>query len=255
MQNDVRDIAAGVTFLVEAQRASIVAASSLLNTQSSSPLPWEGQPVYPGQAEPTTVAQQAVHSGAMTVRAVVPDGRLQSQRSDQWASSNTTTVSPIASDSLKSLYKGSCRAWCSCRCHRQIRGHAMAGNISVVGFLFICLSGGRYNFQTCNEPRCQRKQGLTFRLDYVFPAWLLARAVYLIFTFSQLSGPKFTPRWSGTFSGDAKIFMLTIDGDLDGIKKLFADKEASPHDVAISTGRTALHVCLLLFYQSFRDSC
>lgn len=158
MQNDVRNIAAGVTFLVEAQCASIVAASSLLNTQSSSTLPLEGQPVHLGQAEPTTVAQKAMHSGPMTVRAVVPDGRLQSQRPDQWASSNTTTVSPIASDSLKSLYKGSCRAWCSCRCHRQIRGHAMAGNISVVGFLFICLSGGRYNFQTCNEPRCQRKQ-------------------------------------------------------------------------------------------------
>jgi hypothetical protein len=65
-----------------------------------------------------------------------------------------------------------------------------------------------------------------------------------MFTFTQSSGPKFTPRWSGTFSGDAKIFMLTIDGDLDGIKRLFADKEASPYDVAISTGRTALHVCL-----------
>jgi hypothetical protein len=247
MQNDVKNIAAGVAFLVEAHRAGAVAASSLLNPNSSHALVSDHRPVLATQVEPMTVAEPSLLSPAMAIPPPVPDGGLPSRYLAQWASPNTATVAPITPSTLKNLYRGSCRPWCSCRCHRQVRGHAMAGNISLLGFLFICLSGGRYSFQTCNEPQCQRKQDLTFRMDYVFPAWLLAQAVYLIFTFTQSSGPKFTPRWSGTFSGDAKIFMLTIDGDLDGIKKLFADKEASPYDVAISTGRTALHVCLTRF--------
>jgi hypothetical protein len=255
MQKDVKNIAAGVAFLVEAQRASIVADPSLLHTNSSRALVSDSRPVHVTQAEPTAVAEPAVLSRAVTIRPPVPDGGLRSRHPTQWASSNTLGVAPIAPGTLKNLYRGSCRSWCSCRCHRQVRGHAIVGNISLLGLLFICLSGGRYSFQTCNEPQCQRKQDLTFRMDYIFPAWLLARAVYLIFTFTKLSGPKFTPRWSGTFSGDAKIFMLTIDGDLDGIKKLFADKEASPHDVAISTGRTALHVCLPTSCWPFSNEC
>ena len=35
---------------------------------------------------------------------------------------------------------------------------------------------------------------------------------------------------------------MSIHGDLEGIKALFSKREYSPHDVAISTGRTALHV-------------
>jgi hypothetical protein len=255
MQNELRNITAGVAFLVEAHRASIVAASSLLNSNSSGALVSDNQPVLETQVEPTVVAEPSMQSPTMAIRPTIPDGGLRSRHPAQWARSNTVTVAPMAPSTLKNFYRGSCRPWCSCRCHRQVRGHAMAGNISLLGFLFICLSGGRYSFQTCNEPQCQRKQDLTFRMDYVFPAWLLARAVYLIFTFTQSCGPKFTPRWSGTFSGDAKIFMLAIDGDLDGIKKLFADKEASPYDVAISTGRTALHVYLPTSSWSFSNEC
>ena len=53
--------------------------------------------------------------------------------------------------------------------------------------------------------------------------------------------PKFTPRWSAAFPGDAKIFTFTIDRDLEGLRKLFEEKAASPHDVAVSTGKTAPH--------------
>lgn len=148
-------------------------------------------------------------------------------------------------DFLKNMYRGSCQAWCSCRCHHKLRCHSRAGTMSPLGFLFMCLSGGRYSLQSCNEPRCLRKQELKMKLAFVFPPWLLAQAICFMLTISCLGTPKFTPRWSATFSGDAKVFTCAIEGDLDGLKKLFEKRAASPHDVANSTGRTALHVSLL----------
>ena len=32
--------------------------------------------------------------------------------------------------------------------------------MSALGFLFMCLSGGRYSLQSCDEPQCLRKQDL-----------------------------------------------------------------------------------------------
>ncbi|KAK3173114.1 hypothetical protein OEA41_006443 [Lepraria neglecta] len=68
-----------------------------------------------------------------------------------------------------------------------------------------------------------------------------AQALCFVFTLSSLSKPKFTPRWSATLPGDAKVFTFAIEGDLEGLKRLFQEKAASPHDIAMSTGRTALH--------------
>ena len=152
-------------------------------------------------------------------------------------------VGPLYNQELsRNIYRGTCRAWCSCRCHRKLRCHAMANGISPLGFLFMLLSGGRYSLQACNEPRCLRKQDLKMTLAYCFPPWLLAQAVCLMFTLSSLGKPTFTPRWSATLPGDAKVFTCAIEGDLEGLKRLFQEKTASPHDRAMSTGRTALHV-------------
>lgn len=119
-------------------------------------------------------------------------------------------------DLPRSIYRGTCQAWCSCRCHRSFRSHLMTGDMSPLGFLFMCLYGGKYSLQACDEPRCLKKQDLTLKMAYIFPPWLLAQAVCLMFIISCMGKPKFTPRWSAAFPGDAKIFIFTIDGDLEG---------------------------------------
>lgn len=159
---------------------------------------------------------------------------------------NEPVVPMYNKDFSSNLYRGSCREWCSCRCHRRLRCDAMACGISPLGFLSMLLSCGRYSLQACNEPRCLRRQDLKATLAYCFPPWLLAQAVCFMFTFSSLGKPKFTPRWSATLPGDAKVFTFAIEGDLEGLKRLFQEKAASPHDIAISTGRTALHVSILI---------
>lgn len=147
-----------------------------------------------------------------------------------------------SANSVENMYRGSCQIWCSCRCHQKLSCHSKAGVMSILGFLFMCLSVGRYAWQSCDEPLCFRRQELKMKVAFVFPPWLLAHAMCFMLTISSLGTPKFTPRWSATFSGDAKIFTCAIEGDLDGLRKLFEKRAASPHDVAASTGRTALHV-------------
>jgi hypothetical protein len=42
--------------------------------------------------------------------------------------------------------------------------------------------------------------------------------------------------------GNASVFTFAVLGNLDGIKSLFNKGLASPYDVCVSNGRTALHV-------------
>lgn len=46
------------------------------------------------------------------------------------------------------------------------------------------------------------------------------------------------------------VVRLTIDGDIEGLKALFAMKQASPFDQTDEPGCTLLHVCLnLIIYR------
>ena len=108
---------------------------------------------------------------------------------------NSDTLSPVGSCSNSSIvYRGSCRSWCSCKCHQMSRFSSMSSTMSALGFLFMCLSGSRYSLHSCDEPQCLRKQDLRMRLAYIFPPWLLAQALCVIFAISCLGKPKFTPR-------------------------------------------------------------
>lgn len=250
-QNALGSIATGVQLLVEAQQKNITPTIQVDGTAAVQHLERNNR-VQSGisrQIEDETRCQAVGVQDHTATRTQCPD----------WAPvAYGARYSDSPSDSSRgnlprSIYRGTCQAWCSCRCHRRFRSHLMTGDTSPLGFLFMCLSGGKYSLQACDEPRCLRKQNLTMKMAYVFPPWLLAQAICLMFTISCLGKPKFTPRWSATFSGDAKIFTFAIDGDLEGLRKLFEEKAASPHDVAVSTGRTALHVSIAHDMPYFED--
>lgn len=197
-----------------------------------------------GVRQPSGQRGESTHTQVMVIQNTRPAHALSPVLDPTvYRTKNSDTLFPVELGSESSIvYRGTCRSWCSCKCHQMLRFNSMSSTMSALGFLFMCLSGGRYSLQSCDEPRCLRKQDLRMRLAYVFPPWLLAQALCVIFTISCLGKPKFTPRWCGTFSGDAKIFTFAIEGDLEGLRKLFEERAASPHDVAVSTGRTALHV-------------
>ena len=240
-QSTLSAMATNIRLLIEAQQAERVTILSP-NVDVEPVLHFDQGST--GVQQPSGQRGGSPPSQAMVIRDTRPVHAL-SPVSDValYRTRNSNTLPSVGSSSDSSItYRGSCRSWCSCKCHRMFRSHSMTSAISALGFLFMCLSGGRYSLQNCNEPQCLRKQDLRMRLAYVFPPWLLAQALCVIFTISYLGKPRFTPRWCGTFSGNAKIFTFAIEGDLQGLRKLFEEHAASPHDVAVSTGRTALHV-------------
>ena len=131
-----------------------------------------------------------------------------------------------------------CGGWCSCACHR--RGHFKAP--SVLGLVLLSFSGRGLFQPLCTESSCRGVQVTLLTLTYFFPSWLFGRALFFVLHATTLGGPKFTLRLPRTIPLDSPIFTMSIHGDLEGIKGLFSKREYSPHDVAISTGRTALHV-------------
>ena len=237
-QSAILDIANNIQRLLEAQQAKEVATLSPISHFDHSPTGVQQTSGQIGSTQSHAMIIQdtrPVHTLSLVLDPVI------------YRTRNSDALSPVGSCGDSSIgYRGSCRSWCSCKCHQKFRFHSMSSTMSALGLLFMCLSGGRYSLQSCDEPQCLRKQDLRMRLAYVFPPWLLAQALCVIFTISCLGRPKFTPRWCGTFSGDAKIFTFAIEGDLEGLKKLFEEKAASPHDVAVSTGRTALHVSIFI---------
>ena len=47
---------------------------------------------------------------------------------------------------------------------------------------------------------------------------------------------------------NAPALFYVVQGDIEGIKSLFSKGLASPYDVALDSGRTALHVCNRVLY-------
>ncbi|KAJ9501355.1 hypothetical protein H2202_003149 [Exophiala xenobiotica] len=130
--------------------------------------------------------------------------------------------------------------WCNCICHRVGSIRTPKFICSLFGALSLKYSGVSVWNHKCIT-QCHSQSIPTLRASYVFPPWLLERAVHFVLSVTRMGGIQIglaTPR---TVPGDSPIFQCAIEGDLMGMQRLFGDGLASPFDVAQSTGRTVLH--------------
>nr|KAK5447113.1 hypothetical protein LTR18_002692 [Exophiala xenobiotica] len=130
--------------------------------------------------------------------------------------------------------------WCNCICHRVGSIQTPKFICSLFGALSLKYSGVSVWNHKCIT-QCHSQSIPTLRASYVFPPWLLERAVHFVLSVTRTGGIQIglaTPR---TVPGDSPIFQCAIEGDLMGMQRLFGDGLASPFDVAQSTGRTVLH--------------
>jgi hypothetical protein len=133
--------------------------------------------------------------------------------------------------------------WCNCICHRVGSIQTPKFICSLFGALSLKYSGVSVWNHKCIT-QCHSQSIPTLRASYVFPSWLMERAVHFVLSVSRMGGIQIglaTPR---TVPGDSPIFQCAIEGDLMGMQRLFGDGLASPFDVAQSTRRTVLHVSL-----------
>ena len=135
-----------------------------------------------------------------------------------------------------------CEGWCSCICHRPrcIRTPEKADYL--LGSLFVGYSGLPTRTRQCNERNCRKQSIPSVNVVYFFPRWLLARVVHFAVAISYMKGPTVSLSMPRAIPDNAPILFFAVQGNLEGIRSLFDQGLASPYDVGISNGRTALHV-------------
>jgi hypothetical protein len=146
-----------------------------------------------------------------------------------------------ASTSDESSQWSNCGYWCSCICHKRSQLRPFFN--SILGALYISFSNQLISRVTCSEHRCRECAKISsVKITYFFPRWLLARMVSFVGRASAWTCPEFIIRVPRLVPGNAEIFQYAEVGDITGIKRLLKGHAASVDDVAITTGRTALHV-------------
>ena len=166
---------------------------------------------------------------------VKPWGQL-----DETRTSNATRVTAtVASAHVAST--------CPCSCHNGNRPTKRTPTIlnRFIGVLFIGYLGVPYVNEPCNDPYCGQRCGSEIRLAYLFPAWLLARTLTILFKLSPARGPEFNIRLPRTISNTSRIITCAIKGNVDGMREILNKGLGSPMDVDISNGCTPLIVSIL----------
>ncbi|KAF2108953.1 hypothetical protein BDV96DRAFT_624663 [Lophiotrema nucula] len=124
----------------------------------------------------------------------------------------------------------------------------------LLGILLIACSGVNPH---CRNPRCNKcQQDTVYYFSYVFPTWVLAKALIGTLQYSQTQGLRLRnvhiPNVRRTTD---KIFTLVMRGDLRGIREEFYEKRsASPFDVD-SRGNTLLWYAISAFNENMEAVC
>ena len=145
-----------------------------------------------------------------------------------------------------------CAGWCSCACHGLTYYQSPQSLDSILGMLFMGHSGVSFKKRPCNEPSCRMQSIPTFRLNFFFPQWMMSRVLQFVIQLSYMKGPELVLRVPRVVPDNAPALFYAVQGDIEGIKSLFSKGLASPYDVALDSGRTALHVCNRILYW-YRD--
>ena len=133
-----------------------------------------------------------------------------------------------------------CNTACSCICHRPSKLGSPALLESIFGAIHVGLTGALTSRTACTERLCKRQNYRTARFVYRFPSWMLARAIS--FSYSTRSSMQIVLRVPRIISDDAPILRFAALGDLASIRTLMSRGLASPADVGVSYGLTALHI-------------
>jgi len=142
-----------------------------------------------------------------------------------------------------------CEGSCKCSCHFRFRYRTPQLLDRVVGALFVGYAGLPLLRPTCNIGTCLNQLTRSLQVSYTFPAWLLAKTVNIVTATTCNGEPTLglKVRNRVEYTSENSIFCLARNGDNAGIISLFQKREASPNDIAIRGGQTALNVSAISF--------
>lgn len=138
---------------------------------------------------------------------------------------------PVEEPALKKRYE--CRPGCHCSCHIKHDFSSPWIMNSLLGELCIHWRSQKPEVR-CN---CSGHTGLA--VIYRFPQFLLQRYISMILQSTYNDGPELILRVPRILPWSHLLWRYSVCGDLQAIKKMYADRTASPYDVD-PAGRNAL---------------
>ncbi|KAL9043664.1 MAG: hypothetical protein Q9214_003154 [Letrouitia sp. 1 TL-2023] len=134
-----------------------------------------------------------------------------------------------------------CRPGCSCACHLQ-RKTATPGFVDrVIGQMFVGYSGLPLLNRACDTEICEKAQGPSVSVEYWFPmGFLWSQIVRLQLSYQSQLGPQVSLSSLRRVPDSAQCVNFALNGNVDGLKKLFVRGLASPRDVSSTRGYSVL---------------
>ena len=136
---------------------------------------------------------------------------------------------------------------CSCDCHSTLAMKTPQWLGSTVGSLSI-----RYNrtasqsCKACNRRSCHVVSDNVLKTQFYFPSWFLHRMISMQFSWNPMSGHTVSLRTPRSISSKSNVFMIAQHGNIEAMQRLFEQRLASPFDISLEEGRSALHVRLFM---------
>ena len=135
----------------------------------------------------------------------------------------------------------SCAPTCPCSCHSKTTVRTPQLLQRLTGRLFLGYTGTPY-FRTKCLPLCSQGESTAFNMTYFFPKWFFEKAISLSVTEGIFGTPNLNLKIRRLVPEMSLVFTMSRYGDVEGLKELFMQRQASPDDVHIRGGWTALHV-------------
>lgn len=137
--------------------------------------------------------------------------------------------------------QSTCRPTCPCSCHNSHRSATPSFLKQALGQLFIGYTGLPMLSNTCDSLACEKGQVASMSVEYWFPlgsCW--SQIVRLQLAYQTNIGPSLQLSTLRCVPDSAQCVSFALDGNVDGLKSLFAQGLASPRDVSSTRGYSLL---------------
>lgn len=141
-----------------------------------------------------------------------------------------------------------CEGSCSCVCHSRLHFQSPRLLNQVIRALFVGYAGLPLLSSKCDILTCSNQFSHSLRFSYTFPSWFLAKTVNIVAATAYTGEPAFglVVRNRVEYNSENSHFQFARDGNIAGITHLLQTRRASPNDVALNGGQTALNASTLI---------
>ncbi|KAI9723558.1 MAG: hypothetical protein M1828_004154 [Chrysothrix sp. TS-e1954] len=150
---------------------------------------------------------------------------------------NGVIAIPVTSSNFN---PNACWSDCACDCHKRQTYRTPQFLADLAGRLSIGYNGSMFLRRQCNLSTCHMRSAAAPQMMYFFPTWFLKQAISLSMISNTMT-PHLSLKIRRVVPEMSQLFRLARYGDVSGVQQLFSGQQASPDDVHVLGGWTALH--------------